>query len=121
MSNIFRNTNSNIHNLIKNRAEENIDAHFDIKKRMDYYIEKFVPYFSASKFFSKFINVRIAWNILKGNYYFGDNYDRKATDKIVALMSYEDMPKKYKWIFTTPRCVGRVVYELTKIARKLKS
>lgn len=104
----------------ENRAEENINAHFDIKKRMDYYIEKFVPYFSTNEAFSKFINVRIAWNILKGDYYFGDRYDREATDKIVAQMSYNDMPKKYKWIFTTPRCIGKVVYELSKYIQKLK-
>lgn len=105
----------------ENRAEENINAHFDIKKRMDYYIEKFVPYLSVNKSFSKYINVRIAWNILKGNYYFGDKYDRKATDEIVAQMSYDDMPKKYRWIFRTPRCIGRLVYELTKIVKKIKS
>ena len=87
---------------------------------MDYYIDKFVPYFSDNQSFSKFINVRIAWNILKGNYYFGDKYDREATDKIVAQMSYNDMPKKYKWIFTTPRCIGKVVYELSKYIQKLK-
>lgn len=105
----------------ENRAEANINAHFDIKKRMDYYIEKFVPYFSVNKSFSKYINVRIAWNILKGNYYFGDKCDRKATDEIVAQMSYDDMPKKYRWIFRTPRCIGRLVYELTKIVKKIKS
>ena len=104
----------------ENRAEENINAHFDIKKRMDYYIDKFVPYFSTNQSFSKFINVRIAWNILKGDYYFGDKYDREATDKIVAQMRYDDMPKKYKWIFTTPRFIGKVVYELSKYIQKLK-
>ena len=105
----------------ENRAEENINTHFDIKKRMDYYIDKFVPYFAANQSFSKFINVRIAWNILKGNYYFGDKYDREATDEIVVQMSYDDMPPKYRLIFRTPRCIGRIVYELTKIARKIKS
>ena len=30
----------------ENRAEQNFHAHFDIKRRMEYYIDKYVPYFA---------------------------------------------------------------------------
>ena len=105
----------------ENRAEQNFHAHFDIKRRMEYYIDKYLPYFAENPAFARFISLRTAWLILQGGYYFGNKYDREATDKIVKYLAYEHMPPKYRLIFRTPRCVGRIVYELTKIARKLKS
>lgn len=101
-----------------NRVEKNIDTHFDIYKRMDFYIDKYVPYFEKNVTFAKFICVRVAWNILRGNYYFGNKYDREATDKIVQYLAFEHMPYKYRLIFRTPRFIGRVVYELTKLVKK---
>lgn len=105
----------------ENRAEQNFHAHFDIKRRMEYYVEKYVPYFAENPSFARFISLRAAWLILQEGYYFGDKYDRDATDKIVKYLAYEQMPDKYKWIFRTPRCIGRVVYELTKLLKKTKS
>lgn len=105
----------------ENRAEQNFHAHFDIKRRMEYYVDKYEPYFAKYPAFARFISLRAAWLILQGGYYFGNKYDREATDKIVKYLAYGHMPPKYRLIFRTPRCVGRVVYELTKIARKLKS
>jgi hypothetical protein len=105
----------------ENRAEQNFHAHFDIKRRMEYYVDKYEPYFAKYPAFARFISLRAAWLILQGGYYFGNKYDREATDKIVKYLAYEHMPPKYRLIFRTPRCVGRIVYELTKIARKLKS
>lgn len=105
----------------ENRAEQNFYAHFDIKRRMEYYIDKYVPYFAEYPAFARFISLRAAWLILQGGYYFGNKYDREATDNIVKQLAYEHMPPKYRLIFRTPRCIGRIVYELTKIARKIKS
>lgn len=95
-----------------NRVELNINAHFDIQRRMEFYIEKYVPYFKERQDFSKFICLRIAWNILNGGYYFGGKYDRLATDKIVKYLDYKNMPIKYTFIFKTPRFIGKFIYKL---------
>ena len=94
--------------------------HFDIKKRIYYYADKYVQYFKKDPSFAKFISLHIAWGILNGDYYFGDKYDREATDKIIKYLAYEHMPYKYRLIFRTPRFIGRVVYELTKLVKKIK-
>jgi hypothetical protein len=104
----------------ENRAEQNFYAHFDIKKRMEYYIDKYTPFFDENKSFARFISLRVAWLILQGDYYFGNKYDREATDKIVKYLAYEHMPYKYRLIFKTPRCIGRCVYNLSKLIQKLK-
>ena len=104
----------------ENRAEQNFYAHFDIKKRIYYYADKYVQYFKKDPSFAKFISLHIAWGILNGDYYFGDKYDREATDKIIKYLAYEHMPYKYRLIFRTPRFIGRVVYELTKLVKKIK-
>ena len=104
----------------ENRAEQNFDAHFDIKKRMEYYVDKYVPFFAKNQSFARFISLRVAWLILQGDYYFGNKYDRDATDKIVKYLAYEYMPYKYRLIFQTPRCIGRLVYEMTKLVKKIK-
>ena len=105
----------------ENRAEQNFHAHFDIKRRMEFYIDKYVPYFKENPSFARFISLRAAWLILQEGYYFGDKYDREATDKIVKYLAYEHMPYKYRLIFRTPRFIGRIVYELTKLLKKIKS
>ena len=105
----------------ENRAEENINAHFDIYKRMDFYIDKYVLHINDNIAFAKFICIRVAWNILSGNYYFGNRHDREATDKIVQYLAYEHMPYKYRLIFRTPRFIGRVIYVLTKLLKKLNN
>lgn len=105
----------------ENRAEQNFDAHFDIKKRMEYYIEKYVPFFAKNQSFARFISLRVAWLILQGDYYFGNKYDRDATDEIVKHLAYRYMPYKYRLIFQTPRCIGKLVYEMTKLVKKIKS
>lgn len=104
----------------ENRAEQNFYAHFEIKRRMEYYLDKYVVYFKSHPAFAKFISLRAAWLILQGNYYFGNQYDRKATDKIVKHLAYEHMPYKYRLIFRTPRCIGRMVYELINLVKKIR-
>lgn len=104
----------------ENRAEQNFHAHFDIKRRMEYYIDKYLPYFAENPSFARYISLRTAWLILQEGYYFGDKNDREATDKIIKYLAYEHMPYKYRLIFRTPRFIGRVVYELTKLVKKIK-
>lgn len=104
----------------ENRAEKHFHAHFDIKRRMEYYIDKYESYFKQEPAFARFISLRAAWLILQGGYYFGNQYDRDATNKIVQYLAYEHMPYKYRLIFRTPRFIGRIVYELTQLLRKVK-
>lgn len=104
-----------------NRVEENRDAHFEITQRMDYYIEKFVPCFSENKNFARFIGMRVAFNLLRGGYYFGNKHDRTCSDQIVKFLPYRDMPYKYRLIFKTPRSVGWLVYKLTLLKKRLFS
>lgn len=104
----------------ENRAEQNFHAHFDIKRRMEYYIDKYLPYFAENPSFARYISLRTAWLILQEGYYFGDKYDREATDKIIKYLAYEHMPYKYRLIFRTPRFIGRMVYELTRLVKKIK-
>lgn len=95
----------------ENRVEKNINAHFDIEARMDNYIEKFFSDLMSNRTFSRFFCVRIAWNLLYGNYYFGNKKDRKACDRIVKHFQYNDMPYKYRLIFKTPRVFGYIVFK----------
>ena len=102
-----------------NRAEQNINAHFEITQRFDCYIEKFVPYYAKNKAFAGFLSTRVAANLLYGGYYFGDRHDRKYSDGIVKNLSYPDMPFKYRLIFQTPRCIGWLVYKLSMLKKKM--
>lgn len=103
----------------ENRAEKNINAHFDIEARMDNYIEKFSSDLMSNRTFSRFFCVRIAWNLLYGNYYFGNKKDRKACDRIVKHFQYKDMPYKYRLIFKTPRIFGFIVFKAAVLKKRL--
>lgn len=102
-----------------NRAEKNINAHFEITQRWECYIEKFVPYFAENKAFAGFLSMRVAANLLYGGYYFGNSHDRKCSDDIVKNLSYPDIPFKYSLIFQTPRCFGWLVYQLSRLKKKM--
>ena len=104
----------------ENRAEGDLTTHFDIHKCLDYYIDKYVSYFVKNRNFAKFINLYVVWNILGKNYYWGNKYDRMATDKIVSYLDFSVLPWKYSVIFKTPRCIGRCVYILSKLIQKFK-
>lgn len=104
----------------ENRAEGDLTVHFDIYKCLDYYIDKYVPYFAENKNFSRFINLYVVWNILGKNYYWGNDYDRRATDKIVSYLDFSILPWKYYVIFKSPRCIGKCIYKLSKLIQKFK-
>lgn len=102
-----------------NRAEIDPDAHFEITQRLDYYIDKYVPYYAEHPDFARFIGMRVAYNILHGGYYFGTRYDRECTNHIVKFLSYQDIPAKYRYIFKTPRPVGWCVYQLSLLKKRI--
>ncbi len=102
-----------------NRAEKNINAHFEITQRWECYIEKFVPYFGENKAFARFLSTRVAANLLYGHYYFGNRHDRESTNRIVRYLSYTNMSIKYRLIFQTPRFFGWIVYQLSLMKKKM--
>lgn len=102
-----------------NRAEENINAHFEITQRWEYYIGKLVPYYAKNRAFARFLGTRVAANLLYGHYYFGNKHDRECTSHIVKNLPYTNMPFKYRLIFQTPRFAGWMVYQLSMLKKKL--
>ncbi len=102
-----------------NRAEKIMNFHHEITHRIDYYIDKFESFFSENEAFARYISMRIASNILRLGYYFGDRHDRECTNHIVRYMPYHAMPLKYRFIFKTPRCIGWCVYQLSLIKKRI--
>ena len=102
-----------------NRVEENLNAHFEITQRIDYYIDKYIPYFVENRAFARYLGMRFASNILKYGYYFGNKHERECTDYIVRYLPYDVMPPKYKYIFKTSRPVGWCVYKLSLLKKRL--
>ena len=103
----------------QNRAEADFFAHFEITSRMDYYIEKYVPYYDANPDFARRLGMLVSSTLLRGNYYFGNRHDRECSDRIVNNLSYKDLPPKYRLIFKTPRFIGWTVYQLSLFKKTL--
>ncbi len=97
----------------ENRAEQDFEKHFDIYKCWDYYIDKYKDDFKIHPDFARFVGMRVAINILRKNYYFGNKEDRVATDHIVRYLPYKNLPFKYRLIFKTPRCIGKPLYYIS--------
>lgn len=102
-----------------NRAEGILGFHHEITKRIDYYIEKFEPYFSKNKAFARSFSMRIAYDILHFGYYFGNRHERECTNHIVRHIPYDEMPSKYRLIFKTPRPIGWCVYRLSLLKKRI--
>ena len=103
----------------ENRAEGQPKRHYEITTRMDFFIEKFVPYFKSNNIFANYLGIRVAANLLDGHYYFGDKYDRRCSDKVVKFLSYKDIPYKYTLIFKTPRPIGWCIYRLSLLKKRI--
>ena len=104
----------------ENRAEQDFWKHYNIYQCWDYYIDKYTDDFKQHPDFARFVGMRVDINILRRNYYFGDEEDRKATDHIVQYLPYEYLPFKYRLIFKTPRWLGKIIYQTTLRLKKIK-
>lgn len=104
----------------ENRAEQDINKHFNIYHRWEYYIDKYVPNFGCNPEFARYYGMQVAANILRLGYYFGDEEDRKATNHIVQYLPYAYLPFKYRLIFKTPRWLGKIIYRTTLLLKKYK-
>lgn len=105
----------------ENRAEQDFEKHFDIYRCWDYYIDKYVDDFKLHPDFARFVGLRVAINILRKNYYFGNKEDRVATDHIVRYLPYKNLPFKYRLIFKTPRSIGKPLYYFSLFIKRLKN
>lgn len=104
----------------ENRAERDINMHFNIYQRWEYYIDKYVSDFEKNPAFARYYGMQVAANILRLGYYFGDKEDRNATDHIVKYLPYKYLPYKYRLIFKMPRIIGKPVYLFTLLLKKFK-
>ncbi len=103
----------------ENRSAYDINAHSDICKNFEFYIGKYSHYFDQCKDASRYISSRAAAMILRENYYFGNSYDRKATDLIVKNLRFDDIHIKYRFIFLVPRFIGFFIYQIVCLKKKL--
>lgn len=51
--------------------------------------------------------------------YFGTKQERLDSDVIVRKLRYQDIHSKYKWIFKTPRCLGRLLYKMVCLKKNI--
>lgn len=104
----------------ENRAEQDINKHFNIYHRWEYYIDKYADEFKRNPVFARYYGMQVAANILRLGYYFGDAEDRKATNHVVQYLPYRYLPFKYRLIFKTPRWLGKIIYQTTLRLKKIK-
>lgn len=103
----------------ENRCAYDLGFHEDLSRSIAFYLEKYDDEFTNNKAFSSYLNSIIAADILRGGYYFGSKYDRKVTDVIVKYLHYQDIHRKYWFIFKTPRFIGWVVYKIVCFKKKV--
>ena len=101
----------------ENRVAYDTVKRFPLNKDIKFYIDKYIPYFKKNKTFSKFLNSRCAAALIYEGYYFGTTEERKAADKVVDGLQFDDIHPKYKWIFKTPRWFGRIVYAIVGLKK----
>lgn len=103
----------------ENRVAYDTDVRFPLTKDIKYYIDKFETDFKCNKAFSRFLNTQVAADLLSEKYYFGTSQERKDADYVVSLLHYSDIHPKYRWIFTTPRWFGWIVYKIVTLKKAI--
>lgn len=102
-----------------NRCAYDLGTHHDIKKNISSYISKYTQEFKTNSIFSHYLNNAVASFLLSEGYYFGNKYDRDASDIIVKHIIYKDIHPKYRFIFKTPRIVGFLVYKFICLKKRI--
>ena len=103
----------------ENRVAYDTDVRFPLTKDIKYYFDKHNAEFDCNPVFSHFMNNYVAANLLKDGYYFGNKQERIDSDVIVSKLRYQDIHPKYRWIFKTPRFIGRIVYQIVNLKKIL--
>ena len=102
----------------ENRVAYDTGVRFPLTKDIKYYFDKHNKEFDNNPVFSHYMNNYVAANLLKDGYYFGTKQERIDSDVIVQKLRYQDIHSKYKWIFKTPRCLGRFVYNVVCLKKR---
>lgn len=105
----------------ENRVAYDTDVRFPLSKDLKFYIDKYHVFFRENRAFSRYINTWVATGLLKDGYYFGSPKDRSDSDHVTQSLWFEDIHPKYRWIFKSPRCIGRLVYMIVRIKKAILS
>ena len=103
-----------------NRCAYDLNIHYDLTRYLPYHIDKYQYEFDNNKQFSRYLCTRAAVTLLKEGYYFGISEDQKKADKVVKYLRYEDIHPKYRFIFKTPRFIGKLVYKLVCFKKSIQ-
>lgn len=103
----------------ENRVAYDTDVRFPLTKDIKYYIDKFEDDFNNNKSFSRYLNSRVAAELLSKCYYFGGPQDKIDANHVVSLLHFSDIHPKYRWIFKTPRWFGWFVYRIVSIKKAI--
>ena len=103
-----------------NRCAYDLNIHYDLKRYLPYHIDKYQQYFKSNKQFSKYLGTWAATKLLNEGYYFGSKKDRIDSNKVVKYLPYGDIHPKYRFIFKTPRFIGKLVYKLVCLKKTIQ-
>lgn len=104
----------------ENRVAHDTGVRFPLTKHCIYYLDKHNVEYDRNPIFSHFINKYIAENLLKKGYYFGTEQEQIDSDVVVRKLRYRDIHSKYRWIFKTPRWLGKIVYKIVCLKKRIK-
>lgn len=104
----------------ENRVAYDTNVRFPLTKDIKYYFNKYNDEFDHNPTFSRFMNNYVAAGLLKEGYYFGTKQERVDSDKVVKSLRYQDIHPKYRWIFKTPRWLGKMVYRIVCLKKRIK-
>ena len=103
-----------------NRCAYDLNIHYDLTRYLPYYIDKYQREFDKNRVFSKYLCTLAAVTILHKGYYFGNKKDRTDADRVVKYLRYQDIHPKYRFIFKTPRYIGKLVYKLVNLKKSIQ-
>lgn len=103
----------------ENRCAYDLHLHHDLAKCFEYFIGKYDEEFNNNRAASHYISTRVAADILRNDYYFGSKDDRKKSDELVKDLHYQDIHPKYRFIFKTPRWLGRIIYKIVCLKKNV--
>ena len=103
-----------------NRCAYDLNIHYDLTRYLPYHIDKYQQEFDNDKLFSRYLCTRAAITLLKEGYYFGNQEDRIKADKVVKYLRYDDIHPKYRFIFKTPRFIGKLIYKFVCLKKSIQ-
>lgn len=104
----------------ENRVAYDTGVRFPLTKDIKYYFDKFLPDCEINPIFSHYINNYVASRLLSEGYYFGTKQERIDSDHVVKNLRYKEIHPKYRFIFKTPRWLGRIIYQIVCLKKKIK-